>query len=1148
MASLQDQYRRIRRQFFSARSLSEGIALFFTSNSISQIKRYITLLQQEPYFGKAISGVPFPQKISQLGLCGNMPYTRDLDRALLWFVLDLIYNEKHINEFLKLKSQYDHAFLLGKYSECEELLDQVHDRFGVSLWEIQNQIALANEVSGLDGQKQLTKDILSELHKSSVNFYCINCFSRQCESNVSINTFFNGVDSDYRRFLSQGTPLDLCKYVKYKLNGYLLTDDVDILNESTLAYFLFIDDKNALIDRYISFSTILSSVLKGANSSLQNKFLEHLPSLVATISDPFLENSYYITRHNHACYHSKGTEQICTLLDKYSQGDYQTCIRLASELILSDIAFFPLVEIHAKSCVFHQTSSPLLPEKCIINTVLSKLKHLFSQTGDILEIQRDLTKILYTHLDTAWAKELLSIMEKYALRLHSIDSLEFASLYSGISLPSDIFSFDSRYIDDYMEQTTEQYRNCLTTKFVLAVRRKDIAALQTLPIETIRKEKYLASLLIDALPQDASGILRAIHDDPNSVPIRLEITSMLVDAELRSDKLQDAMDHFIQAYFENSNFVYMGHIDKIFSEIKQGTHNVQASILTPIICNIYFKHFADKNDRDEIMLNISYDEYLESQSVQRPSELLPSLTPENISPSDVYFLSEICVPNVMDRSLAFISSDDVLMERIVICTALAALDETYQEKYIDEIHRLTNNLMIQLTRREVETSKIYVDISGIKTLLLKEICELYERYSEFRNNNWNEQIVQVLNSRNERDSKTAYAKLIIDEIAHDTMLEDIVKRIRDIFVADDKYGLDGYLSVRIRHGTLESQVRSCFERLNLITTKGADGTYLPNRFWYNYGQSSPQSQEIDLIFSEFSAKIDSIISHLKRDLIQIQTEDKNPNGLFDFSITKNELSLIKSRIMFDTTFEEFEEIALSFLLDITEDCLVEIREVLQTKINEEVQTALKQLQTDLSRYKSEINMHRLSDQIATARTDISNELKTIAEWFRLTRPDSFQDYQLSLAASISCSIMESFSNSFDHDITDIDSQINLKGSTLLSVVDIFKIVFDNVIKHSGLPDNLKAKVSAHRNQNQVVIQVCNRVAPNSVCVEKMDEIISQLSNWESSGSINREGGSGLYKIKKILSVDLQCSNSITYSFEEDLFSLSITADLGGVLL
>lgn len=1149
MASFRDQYRKIRHQLFATHNPTKGVASFFASNNISQIRKFIVPLQHEPFFDKAISGVSFPAKISQLGLCGNMPFLGDLDRTLLWFVLDLTQKKKHINEFLHLKSQYDHAFLLGKYALCQEILDQIHDSFGYSLWEIQNRIALTSEDSGLDLQKQLTKSVLSELKPGTVQYYCISSFSRQCETNVSVNTFFTGIDSDFRRFLSNGTSLELCKYAKYKLNGYLLSDDVDFLNETTLAYFLYLDDKNALVDRYLSFTSLLSSVLMSNSASLQSKFILHLPALVDAISDSFLKNSYYIAHHKFACYHSKGTEAICCTFDDYSQGEYQACIASASKLILSDISYFPLVDVYAKSCIFLQKNIPLISQDCIINTILFKLKQLFSQSGDILEIQRDLTKILYTHLDTAWANELLLILEKYTLRLHSIESMAFASLYSGISLPSDIFSFDLNYIDNYVMQTAEPYRNSLTARFALAVRKKDIDILQPLPIEDTRKNKYVANLLMETLPQEASTILKEIRSMPTSSPIYLEITSMLVDAELRSNKLQDAMEHFVEAYFKNSNFVYMGHIDKIFSAIKSGNNNVQASILTPIICNIYFRHFADKNDRDDIMLSISYDEFLESQNVLRPSELLPKLNPDNVSPYDIYFLAEVCIPNVMDRSLAFASSDDVLKERIVICTTLASLDPMYQEKYTEEIHRLTNSLMIQLTRREVETSKIYMDISGIKSLLLKEVCEAYERYSEFRTNDLNEQIVQVLNSfNNEKESSSGLHKIYFIDIEQDTMLEDIIKQTRDIFVADDKYGLDGYLSVRIRHGTLESQLRSCFEKLKLITTKGVNGIYQANQFWYGSAQEISNKQKIDQVFSEFSAKVDSIISHLKKDLIQIQTEDKNPNGLFNFSISENDVSIIKARIPLDASFEKYEEIVLEFLLDITEDCLSKIRNSLQTEINEEFQSALNELQTRLSGYNTELNTHRLSDQIATARTDISNELKTIAEWFRLTRPDSFQDYQLSLAASISCSIMQSFSNAFVPDTTDIDPQINLKGSTLPSVVDIFKILFDNVIKHSGLSNEIATKVLAHQNQDQVIIQVSNLVAPNSVCTENMDTIISQLSNWETSGSINREGGSGLYKIKKILSVDLQCANTISYSYEKDTFSLSITADLGGVLL
>lgn len=1150
MASFREQYRKIRHQIFSAHNPSKGLATFFAFNSISTVKRFINSLCQEPFFHQAIIGIPFPRKTQQLGRCGRMPlFTSEaLDHALLWYILELKQNADQINSFLDLKQQYDLAFLLGKNEICQSLLDQSHDCFGISLWEIQNRISLTSEVSGLDSQKQLAKSILSELQPGSFQSYFVSSFSRQCEANISINTFISSIELDCRRFLANGTPSDLCKYAKYKLNGYLFSDDLDFLTESTLAYFLCVDDKNSLIDRYISFTSILSSVLKNGNPSLQNKFSSHLPSLIEQISDPFLKNAYHLVHYKFPYFHPDGADTICQALDAYSQGEYQRCIDFASNLLLNDIIYFPLVDVIAKSCVFLQKNTAITPNPSPINTILQKLWQLYSQSGDILEHQKVLTKLLYTHLNTSWSNELLSILEKYSMRLYSIQAPKFFSLYSSISLPSNVFSFSVQYLEKYLDKTTLDYSKSLTTTFAVAIRKNDISKIQTLAISNVRKGKYIASILLERDPQNALEILKEIHKMPESKPIHLELISMLIDAELRCNRLQNAMGHFVPTYFKNSNFIYMGHIDKIFSAIKSNESNVQSSILTPIVCSIYFKYFTEKNTRDEVMLSISYEEFLESKHVSRPSELLSRFTRKNIDIFYTYYFSEVCIPNVMDRSLAFNSSDDVLKERIVICTALVSLDPQYQEKYTEEIHQLTNRLMIQLTRREVETSKIYMDISGIKTLLLKEVSEPYERYSSFRENDLNEQIIQILNSVNETGSETNQTKIYFIDIEQDTMLEEIIKHTRNIFVADDKYGLDGYLSVRIRHGTLESQLRSCFERLKLITTKASDETYQTNQFWYRTEQGLPRNTAIDQAFSNFSSKVDSIITHLKKNLIQIRTEDKNPEGLFDFSINSNDISTLKARLPLGATFEQFEEVTLDFLLDITENCLEKIRESLQDEINEFFQAALNQLQTDLNGTGSEINLHRLSDQIATARTDISNELKTISEWFRLTRPDSFQDYQLSLAASISCSIMESLSNSFSYNIKDIDPKIKLKGSTLPSVVDIFKILLDNVIKHSGFSHNLEANILACCNQNQVTIRVTNPVAPNSVDVEKMNIIISKLSNWENSGSINSEGGSGLYKIKKILSVDLQCSSIISYHYENNTFTLCIEANLGGVLL
>ncbi len=105
MASFKEQYRKIKHLIISTHNPAKGLASFFAFNNISTIERFIGLLCKEPFFDQAITGIPFPQKTQQLGHCGSMPLfaSKELDHALLWYVLVLRQNAKHINKFLDLK-------------------------------------------------------------------------------------------------------------------------------------------------------------------------------------------------------------------------------------------------------------------------------------------------------------------------------------------------------------------------------------------------------------------------------------------------------------------------------------------------------------------------------------------------------------------------------------------------------------------------------------------------------------------------------------------------------------------------------------------------------------------------------------------------------------------------------------------------------------------------------------------------------------------------------------------------------------------------------------------------------------------------------------------------------------------------------------
>ena len=78
-----------------------------------------------------------------------------------------------------------------------------------------------------------------------------------------------------------------------------------------------------------------------------------------------------------------------------------------------------------------------------------------------------------------------------------------------------------------------------------------------------------------------------------------------------------------------------------------------------------------------------------------------------------------------------------------------------------------------------------------------------------------------------------------------------------------EYGLDGYLSTRIRHGTFLNHIRSVFEAHNLMSQKSSDGLYRDNEYWKDrfpqplHGKSVQLQNEI----KRFSKTIDDLTEH-----------------------------------------------------------------------------------------------------------------------------------------------------------------------------------------------------------------------------------------------------------------------------------------------
>jgi hypothetical protein len=1145
MASFKDEYKRIKHRIIVSKNPAYGVADFFFFSPAEIVGKYApSLNSKEAFFRNAITGRAFPSEVSFLGNCGNMHPGTNLKNALLWTALGIASCSKSLDAFLKEKDEFDHAFLWGEFEEANTILDRITEKYGHSLWEVKARIALYNEWNGMEVQKRYLRGVVSELEKSPLFAYLMISYSQLCESKVSTSTYISLVRRDCESYLDNNVSPQLVKYLRYKTCGSQLDhkQEMDCINTETLAMFLYFDDMNPIIDRYLSLRELMTTVFSHDDVSIQKEFFTTSVFLIANSSDPFWENVVQLWSKGYRQFYPDHIEQICDLFDKYSCGDYTSCIETANHLIKQDIKFFPLIEILIKSYMFSGAFTTVFPEKSPIYRIAKKLWDLFTLNGDVIEIHLEGMKYILSHLDTAWAYQLTNIYKTHYLRMHSMEASVLPNYYSTITTVNDISLVPLDVVDEFVSSAPAAFENSIATKFSVVIKKQDIKALETIEIDCIRKQKYAAYLHLKKTPEIALNILRTIDTSNLPSSVDLEIKEMLVEGEYGCHHLQEALRLYIEGYSKNRNFTYSKLSDVLFEEVKNSSSE-SCTILFPVYCDIYLKNHWEDTPGDDVILSVSYDEILNKLGITRPSEITKIISPDEWNPYYTYFLAEVCIPNVMDRSLAFDLYDDVLKERCFICSDLIKIDPDNEEKYEKEINSITGSMLMQRMKNKVEKGKIYVDIDGVKAILNKDLFDSFERFQDYQKHSLEELYVRVINALSNAEDDNGPVVIYLNE---DSLLMDIVKKARDVFVADNKYGLDGYLSVRIRHGTLESQLRSCFEKLKLVTTKDLNGTYQENHTWLNKRIGSQEdAQKVFSLFASFSEDIDEIINKIKKTMLQINTEDKNANGLFDFSISQDDISLIRSRMGPDISFDGFLGIIIGFLMDMTDYNLKRIRTAFTNEIYHLFEASVNQLQVGINEFSNIVEIAKLNDQLATARTDIYNELGRIAEWFKFNRPDDYPDYPLSIALDVSEDIISSFDSSFALDDSDVDENIQLKGMTLVSIVEILKILFDNIIKH-GTEADKKATVSAIQDNNTVIITVSNKVV--ELNEERIADISSRLHQWDKTDAISHEGGSGLLKIKKILSVDLNCRNDVEICKSDNIFSVVITADLEGKLI
>lgn len=1118
----------ITRLIKSAASVKAGIQLIKNETPLNNFNKVFVDLNKIVYYRKSLLGNVFPKTIEDFSYSSSVYPSSDFNKELAWMSYILSIFKDEINKFLNLRKLYLKELLFSKFDSARLILDEIEDEFGISFWLIENRISLIQMSEGLEQQKEFTKKIVENENANVTIRFITSYLSIKAEKNVApqkydreIKSLSNALDE-----LPYNDPY--LEYLKFKVN-------ISNIDEYDYRKILQIENELSIIDRYLTFHEVLLNLRVTNQLNLDSSTTNQIWHNLKEFNDENLKNFWILSYGEIDEFFVEERKDIIEIFDTYSLGDYNQTIMLSEKTLELYPYTTELYEVYVKSLIAEKRKSKF--SDTLLAQIINNLKNIYLGSKVSMESYTDLIKISYMFSKDLWSRKLRGIAAYsfYGLSKKELNSFIYISAYISSFVKSKLLVIiqpdKSQNILDAYSRIISNSSTIFLQKYYIQM---NIEGIKDLKLPENRKVKYLADTFFESGQYDNALKMYELVLEDELVFNKLEVISKIIDSLLEMDRKKEALELLVGNYFENPTIIYKMNLADVINNIEINKMD-KSSLNVPIIYHLYNIYVSDDKEGAR---NDSYEDFLEAWGVSKPSLLgIEQFEKQKI----IYFFRNICTQNIMATSIFFDSQSDVENERLIVCQKLSEIDADHISIYTDEIKDITQSRMVRKGIREIENSKIYVDIEGIKNSLQKTLRENFIRYKsfDFANNHSNPNYILIDKEIN----------LMLPSDERWNLFSNMVIEIRDSFVSSKEYGLDGYLSVGIRHGTLSGQLRGKIESEQLITQiDSVEQKYQDNHYWIEkLGIIDKDIAQLLLTgLNDFSFSIDTLINKLKNELIQINIDNsKNINALFDYVITTEDLEFLHTKMHKDIEYNEFIDKIIDYLWERTDINLSVINNYLKNEFKLDMNVCFEKLQFDIDNLKDKVDIADLSNAIVRLKTEMQYEIDKISNWFSRRGSSEQGDYEISLPIEIGLEMANNiYKNINGYEIIEKDiPEIYLKGKTFRGLVDISFIIFENIFKHSGLNEVQKIKLSCYLEEENLIFVCINEVA-NYFDIDALNKIMEEkrekLKQSDVLEMVSKEGGSGFYKIYKIISIDLKCHIKMEFTYLTDFhFSIKL---------
>lgn len=1050
----------------------------------------------------------------------------DLETELTWISHLIAHQSNKIKYLIDASLKIERLLVSDKVHEAIDVLEECDLIFGLSFFSHDLRVALEHLSGGLERQKEYVSKIRSKVKGGLLGFVSYYTSIRN-EDKTTFSKFYE--DLNYRLSKHKYYDEPVKRYLKYRLAGEV------VCSKEHINDILFIEQSHHIFDIYETYIKILQLIAKSEPLIELRPLALQCCNTLGSLKDVRLKKISSRLSGSEPNTEKRNAEYLDTLLKIGPKGVLKDWKSRALEDKVE-----PWSNIYLGFFVSELKNKKFKSEKIRLSKAYTYITNLLlSDSSSIKHSKEKIKKLSINYPNIPLAQGLLEFSEQFLDRLPN-DKHNF----NNVGLHSKNYGVEDITNPEFFNNNFNVYNSssALWAVFNGFQYQHSFNNLPSNVINTFQAYNLFNNEKYDDLIELVS--ITGKSNYKNFWPINLEL---LLSAHFKNGNINHIAKTITTEGVKSKNPYPLYYIENYLNNSDWLEYK---NISDPIIACVAIHLLWKRNESAETasMLRFAIRQCLRLKKVKLPSDLM-KLKRETSLRVWKYFFREVCKNDFIDQLLH--GSNELLLERQRICAYMSGVDYESTDKYENEMADIASTLAIDNGKKIIDRTRIHVDIEALKRWAQKELIEDYRRYHDLLDVNikssFDDEFNDIFSDLLKKGGASKKWKSLNKNSEADMVFISMLARLSDEFLNSPEYGLDFYLSKRVRHQSFIGLIRGPLEFDDLITTKENTGEYHTNVPLLSKlsSLSSEDINKIDIEFKKFSKKFDDLLESAKNSYFQIQGPD-NPKGLIKLEVPEQAIFLLEMMTHKVDDFLDFVDIAVPVFWTSLSIPLNNVRNYISQNLKQSIVSLFDELTLSL---KKSVDSHdegftRLTLNIKSCSIKVQRELDQAALWFTRNNKsdiaqstfDAEQLVDIAIDSTLKCH--QSFHPKISKKVINQDG-LALDTSTLIFVHDVMFVALGNIYRHSGVKEP-NVSITTEITESTYSIQVTSDFSPGDLdtTIDKLNEIKALIREKKFERRTRKEGGSGFLKIAAVALQDPL--GGIDFSATEDSFTLNVT--------